>query len=334
MQTQPSAPSQRLASIDAFRGFAIIAMVLANYLGGVRVAPAWLKHAPDIGLTVIDLIAPFFIFSIGLTYAGSLQRRAGREGWPRAYGHALTRYLSILGIGALLSAGQIALGIEGETVNWGVLQAIGVAGLLALLTVRLPGWARVGLALAVLAGYQALLDAGWKALVLASPHGGLLGAVSWTAMLLLAAVLGEQFLCPPGEWTARIGRLVGGSAAALAGGLLLALWFPISKNRVSPPYILVSLGASGLLFGLFSLFFDRLRDRLHLRAGWLQAWGMNPLALYVLHLLLLGLFALPAVPAWYAEAPAWLAALQAALLLVLLSLAARGMERRGTILTI
>ncbi|HMN59437.1 MAG TPA: DUF5009 domain-containing protein [Anaerolinea sp.] len=74
----------RIPSIDQFRGFAILLMVLANYLAGVAWIPAWLKHAPDIGLTVIDLIAPFFIFSIGLTYALAIRRRAAQNGWRAA----------------------------------------------------------------------------------------------------------------------------------------------------------------------------------------------------------------------------------------------------------
>ena len=62
----------RFDAVDQFRGLAIVLMVLANYLAGVDIVPAWLRHAPDIGLTVIDLIAPFFIFAIGITYGISL----------------------------------------------------------------------------------------------------------------------------------------------------------------------------------------------------------------------------------------------------------------------
>ena len=50
----------RLDSIDQFRGFAILLMVLANYLSRIQSVPAWLKNAPLVaGLTVVDLIAPF-----------------------------------------------------------------------------------------------------------------------------------------------------------------------------------------------------------------------------------------------------------------------------------
>ena len=57
--------TKRIEAIDQFRGLTIIGMVLANYLAGVRSAPPCLRHADDIGLTVIDLVAPFFIFEIG-----------------------------------------------------------------------------------------------------------------------------------------------------------------------------------------------------------------------------------------------------------------------------
>jgi len=68
--------SNRLISIDYFRGQAIILMVLSNYSVGVIAVPSWLKHAQDIGLTINDLIAPIFIFAIGLTYGLSVRTRS------------------------------------------------------------------------------------------------------------------------------------------------------------------------------------------------------------------------------------------------------------------
>ena len=53
---QRTASPDRLESIDQFRGLAIFLMALADYLNNVEITPAWLKHAPDVGYTVIDLI--------------------------------------------------------------------------------------------------------------------------------------------------------------------------------------------------------------------------------------------------------------------------------------
>jgi len=65
----------RILAIDQFRGFAILLMILADYLNNINSIPAWLKHAPDVGYTIIDLVAPLFIFAIGLTYGMSFRRR-------------------------------------------------------------------------------------------------------------------------------------------------------------------------------------------------------------------------------------------------------------------
>ena len=49
----------RLASIDCYRGFAVLAMVRASYLFGTEGLPAWLCHAPDGCVTFPDLSAPW-----------------------------------------------------------------------------------------------------------------------------------------------------------------------------------------------------------------------------------------------------------------------------------
>ncbi|XP_067382880.1 heparan-alpha-glucosaminide N-acetyltransferase isoform X3 [Channa argus] len=52
----------RLHSLDAFRGFALTAMVFVNYGGG---GYWFFQHAPWNGLTVADLVMPWFVFIIG-----------------------------------------------------------------------------------------------------------------------------------------------------------------------------------------------------------------------------------------------------------------------------
>jgi predicted acyltransferase len=90
---------------------------------------------------------------------------------------------------------------------------------------------------------------------------------------------------------------------------------PVSKNRVSASYVLISLGASALLFGLFHL----LCDRRGLSFKVFEVWGQNPLLLYVLHQIFLGLIVLPPWPFWNVDAPIWLAVLQMAGLVAVLS---------------
>ena len=232
--------------------------------------------------------------------------------------------MALIGIGAILSAGEIWLQIDGATINWGVLQAIGAAGLMTLFVIALGSRWRLMIGLSLLVLYQFLLDNFWLNSVLHSPHGGMPGSVSWAAMMILATVFADLFHSSRAETGTTATKRVFFLAAcllALAGGLLLMTAFPISKNRVSGSYVLISLATSGLLFAAFA--------RFKLRLPTLAAWGKNPLVLYVLHLLLLGLMVLPDIPAWYSAAPAWLVTLQACALIGLLSATGRWLEKKN-----
>jgi len=311
----------RLPSIDQFRGLAILMMVLVNYAADVQAIPAWFKHAHDIGFTVADLVAPMFIFAIGLTFGFSARKRRERDGLRLTLEHFARRYLAILGIGAILSAGETMLGMNSSGIDWGALQSIGGAGLVTLLVIFLPTKTRFALGVGLLAVYQILLNTFWLDLVLRSPHGGLPGTLSWSAMLILATILADLFHDEP-----RRNYFYLASALALAAGLALAFLVPVSKNRVSASYDLIALGLSALIFSLFHLSKANL--------SLLAAWGQNPILLYLLHYLVLAFFVLPDIPIWHAQAPLWLAGLQALTLVVILSLIAREWQKRGFVFSI
>ena len=309
-----SKPISRSGSIDAFRGFAVIGMVLVNYAAQIKWIPAVFKHAPDIGLTVADFVAPFFIFAIGLTYRPSFERRMAQCGYAKAAGQFAARYLAIAGIGAIIAAGTP---LTGETPNWGVLQAIGAAGLICILFIRLGVYARIAAGLVILMAYQLALDAWMLPATLASSHGGLFGSVSWAAMLLLSTALADMLRQSKK-------KALFFSLLFLAAGAALSLLFPVSKNRVSASYVLVTLAAGALLFLLFDGLFGRAKS-----GGLLAWWGANPLLLYVLHLLLLGLIVLPGISAWYPDVSMPVAALQTLLLLGILTLIARLLYKKA-----
>jgi len=316
----------RISSIDQFRGTAILAMVLANFIAGIEVIPAWLKHANDIGYTVVDLIAPLFIFAIGLTFERSFQQRCKKYGVNRAATHFVTRYLALIGLGAVISMGETSLGIDPGSIDWGVLQAIGVAGLFTLAVIWLkPAW-RVLVGIILLGLYQFFLDHFWLDTVLRSSHGGFFGSLSWAAMLILATVLADFFHSQD-----RQKRLFPWMVAlTLVGGWVLTWVIPLSKNRVSASYILFSLGASGLLFFFYHFF----AERFHLHSQLLQVWGKNPLALYLLHFLFIGIFYLPGIPSLYVQVPLWLAVLETTGLIGFMTLCAWWMYRRGIVFSL
>jgi predicted acyltransferase len=315
--------SNRISSIDLFRGLAILTMVLANYMGGIHIIPSWLKHAQDVGLTIIDFIAPFFIFAIGLTYGPSFNKHLGQDGAFKTYSQFVTRYLAIVGLGALISAGGTAMGVEATGIDWGVLQSIGAAGLMTLVVIRLPSTWRWGIGLGLLAVYQWILDHSLLDLTLRSPHGGLYGSVAWGAMLILATALADLF-----HDEARRRRLYPWvSLAVFLLGVGLALFVPVSKHRVSASYVLITLGVSALLFYVIHW----LVARRNFKSRVLVAWGKNPLTLYFLHYILIGLVFLPGIAFLYVDAPLWLVLLEMAGLIGGISVVAFWLDRRNII---
>ena len=178
----------RLDAIDQFRGFAILLMVLADYLSRIQSVPAWLKHAPGVGLTVVDLIAPMFIFAIGLVYRPSLQRRHLRDGRRQTVFHFIRRFLALIGIGTLTPVGY----------SWGLFQTIGGAGLVSLLVIWLPSLVRLIIGIVVLGGYQVLLDNVWIGRVTPSSSWcEIEGVIGWAMMLILASVLADLYYDRP-----------------------------------------------------------------------------------------------------------------------------------------
>ena len=66
--------SERLLSLDAFRGITIAAMILVNNPGTWNAVYAPLLHAKWNGWTPTDLIYPFFLFIIGVAMPFSFSK--------------------------------------------------------------------------------------------------------------------------------------------------------------------------------------------------------------------------------------------------------------------
>jgi predicted acyltransferase len=319
-----SAP--RLASIDCFRGFAVLVMVLATFLFGTEVLPAWLRHAPDGSINVVDLGAPLFIVAIGLTFGVSLQRRWTRDGPARAIWHFLRRAIILFAIGLAMAVVWTRLGLNESGIYWGVLQTIAVAIVLALPFLRLRPPARAVAGLALLAVYQFVVIPLWLNTVLDSPHGGLPGCLGWASLLILATACSDPLFRPTGrEWV-----LPAVGSRAVASAIVLSSVVPISKTRVSASYVLLGLGTGVLLLWVFHL----LVDRQGVRTPWLAVLGKNPLLIYLLQYVLMAPFVLPAASWWYEQAPVWLTLIQAAAFVVAVIALARFLERRNWILSL
>lgn len=105
-QRQPSIPStSRIFSVDVFRGFTILAMLLVNDLSTVAGTPWWARHMPSHidGFTFVDVIFPCFLFLVGMSIPLALGKRLEQgESWPLLIRGILIRTLSLLVVGVLM----------------------------------------------------------------------------------------------------------------------------------------------------------------------------------------------------------------------------------------
>jgi fucose 4-O-acetylase-like acetyltransferase len=145
-------------------------------------------------------------------------------------------------------------------------------------------------------------------------------------MLILATALADLFHSE-GCWKKAFPWV---SLAVLLAGIALAFVSPISKHRVSTSYVLVSLGISAMLFFLFHW----LTGRFHWKGRFLVAWGRNPLVLYFLHYLIIGVFFLPGIPTIYQTAPLWLVMLEMTVLIGGISTAAYWLDSRNIVISL
>ncbi|XP_045391623.1 heparan-alpha-glucosaminide N-acetyltransferase isoform X2 [Lemur catta] len=123
---RPCSPAPRLRCVDTFRGISLILMVFVNYGGGKY---WYFKHASWNGLTVADLVFPWFVFIMGssifLSMTSILQRGCSKF---RLLGKIAWRSFLLICIGIIIVNPNYCLG----PLSWdkvripGVLQRLGV----------------------------------------------------------------------------------------------------------------------------------------------------------------------------------------------------------------
>ncbi len=96
--------SNRLVSLDVFRGMTIAGMVLVNNPGTWSAIYDPLEHAPWHGITPTDYIFPFFLFIVGVAIPIALSKRID-EGITRSvYFKIVSRAFLIFALGIVMSA--------------------------------------------------------------------------------------------------------------------------------------------------------------------------------------------------------------------------------------
>lgn len=268
--------NNRLQCVDTFRGFAVIAMILVNFLAYYTLVPLWLKHSTEPTITFADLVAPMFLFALGIMYRISLLRRLSLYGRKATYLHFFRRYFLLLLLGMV--GGSVAK--MDFTLDWGVLQAIGLAGIIALPFIELSLRLRLFVIALLLGSYHFIILTHVGDLIISSEHGGPLATISWATIILFASMIGDLLKQPTLTETLKKISLL--TLLPLTIGLLLTQTIALEKTTVSVSYIFLSTGIVSLLFVLFIV----MNDLLKMTIPFLASFGKNALVVFLLHYLL------------------------------------------------
>ncbi len=140
---------KRVAAIDVLRALAIIGMVISGQMLWNAELPAFMFHAqlppptfafnPEVpGITWVDLVFPFFLFSMGAAMPLALRRREAKgEGLKQVAGSALHRFVWLAAFAIIL--GNTRMGRLTLLQPWAAaLVTLLVWGLFFAMFVRLP----------------------------------------------------------------------------------------------------------------------------------------------------------------------------------------------------
>jgi predicted acyltransferase len=265
--------SDRVEFLDQFRGFTVSLMILVNILAGFDAVPAWLKHATSPGsVNLPDFVIPSFLFIMGVALDISFTRSRQTRGTGRTVLRFIRRSLLLVAFG-ILGSFLLKHNVVSE---WGVLETLGTAGLVALPFMFLaPDWRPIAAALPVL-GYEAIAHYGFRGWLAAHDKGhlgGIPGGLAWAGIVLLGTYAGS--LVRKGNTRGLRAYCAALGMMALAGGLVLSRTIPLDKPTVTPSYLLLVTGAAAIALLLFSV--------LDLRFLPFRIFGVNALAVFMLH---------------------------------------------------
>jgi len=159
------ANSERLGSLDAFRGFVMLWIIggeglIAGLaaLGHNRIMDAVvyeLSHTPWQGLRFYDCIWPSFMLMVGVSVPLSFAKRSLTQTYHQQLAHAAKRAIVLFLLGSLRES--VLIGSPYLVELSSALQPIAIAYFVAVVVVRKSWRFQAGLGAAILAGYALLL---------------------------------------------------------------------------------------------------------------------------------------------------------------------------------
>lgn len=305
-----SPKSNRILSLDVFRGLTIILMILVNSPGNRSPYPI-LQHASWNGCTLADVVFPCFLFIVGLSSAIGLNNQIKVKSKSALYGGIVERSVILFLLGILLNA--IPYHFDFETIRiFGVLQRIAVCYLIcSVIYLNTTTKTQILIFLGILWGYwflmtqvpvpgyganQLTVEGNWATyfdqMLFSAPHlfakiydpEGFLGTIPSIATTLTGVITGRLLLAPiSSKMKFYIMTFIG--CVFLFLGWFWGYSFPINKDLWSSSFVLWTSGYALVVFALCFLIIDILGY-----SRWslpFKIFGMNALFAFVLHVILL-----------------------------------------------
>ena len=296
-------PSNRLIFLDVMRGYTIAAMILVNFPGDEEHVFLPLHHTVWNGLTPTDLIAPFFLFIVGISIVLSYHKKLTDPKAP-LYKKIVIRFLKLYALGIFLN---LLPDFNFNDLRYtGVLPRIAFVFLpCAFIFLNTTFRQQTIIASIILVAY-------WLAMTLIPIPG--VGHVMLEPGVNLAAWIDTEFL--PGKmwqgtWDpegilSTFPAIVSGISGLLTGQLLISqrsqsekviylmicglistaigyVWglvFPVNENLWTSSFVLVTSGIASLLLGATYYIIDVRGYRFGSRVGII--FGANAISVYVL----------------------------------------------------
>ncbi len=285
-------PSNRLISLDAFRGFTIAGMVLVNNPGDWGNLYSQLAHAEWHGWTITDWIFPFFLFICGVSMTFSLANK--RAANPHIVEDKFAILLSLWKRASIIFFIGLMLNFipkfDIETLRIpGVLQRIALCTMLAAPIVLYFQWrAQCAWIVGLLTLYTAVMllvpvpdvngvvaagalqpgrDVGafidrifldghmWARSKTWDPEG-LFSTISALTSMLFGVLVGHWLAANVSRAEKTIWMLLAGLAMLWIGAMIDATIMPINKSLWTTSYAIAMTGWALLVFGAFYWLMD------------------------------------------------------------------------------
>ena len=297
--------SERLQSLDAYRGLIMLTLLAGGIFHSLMGHPVWNwlyvqnEHVAWAGCVYWDLIQPSFMFMVGVAMPFAFARRAALgDSWGRQLRHALIRAFNLCAIGILLDH------VGSQKIQIGfirVLQQIAFGYVCAFFVVG-RGFRTQGLvAAALLVGYNLLwmfnawngpggpwapgnenIGSAFDRWMLGRNYSGFyvgMNALPSAATIIFGVMAGQLVMQRlPHRRTMLI--LLGAGLGGIALGLAVSPWLPLIKRIWTPSFAVFAAGCTTLMLLAFYWSIEVM--------GW-RRWsfplvvvGMNSIAAYVL----------------------------------------------------